>query len=179
DSLSLLQVLKLTTQSIIDIGSGAGFPGLPLKLACPQIKLTLLEATRKKVEFLKHLVLIFSLQDVEIIAGRAEEVVKEKRESFDLAIARAVAQLNVLSEYCLPFVKLGGLFVAYKEAAVESEVDKALKGIALLGGKLREIKKVRLPDSEIIRSLVVIEKISPTPAKFPRRAGLAKKRPLQ
>lgn len=172
DSLAILQVLQLSNQSVIDVGTGAGFPGIPLKIACPEISLTLLEATKKKVEFLKHIVSILKLKNVEIIWGRAEDIAKQKRESFDLAVSRAVARLNVLCEYCLPLVKIGGLFVAYKEEKVEEEVEEAKNAIAVLGGNLREIKKFPL------RSLVIIDKIKPSPVKYPRRAGMAKKKPL-
>ncbi|MFC1568198.1 16S rRNA (guanine(527)-N(7))-methyltransferase RsmG [Candidatus Margulisiibacteriota bacterium] len=178
DSLSLLQIMPLTDQSVIDIGAGAGFPGIPLKIKCPQISLTLVEATKKKVEFLRHIVARLGLQDVKVISSRAEEFGQEQKEIFDIAVSRAVAELRVLTEYCLPFVKVGGLFVAYKEEKVEAEVEAARVAINALGGKLKEIKKVRLPDSDIVRSLVIIEKVSPTPHKYPRRAGMAKKRPL-
>jgi 16S rRNA (guanine527-N7)-methyltransferase len=178
DSLSLLQATNLTNQNMIDIGAGAGFPGIPLKIKRPQIQLTLVEATCKKVEFLRHIVNKLGLKNVEIVWGRAEEIAKEKREQYDIAISRAVAKLNVLSELCLPFVKVGGIFIAYKEEKVEDEVKASENAIKLLGGKLKEIKKVTLPNSDIIRSLVIIEKISPTPEKYPRRPGMAKKRPL-
>jgi len=178
DSLSILQSLHLINESVVDVGTGAGFPGIPLKIACPQIKLTLIESRQKKVAFLKHIVSLLKLQDVEIIWGRAEEVAKEKREVFDLAVARALAKLNILSEYCLPLVKTNGLFVAYKDKAVEKEVEEASAAIKTMGGKVKEIKKVKLPNSELVTSLVMIEKVSPTPEKYPRRPGLAKKRPL-
>jgi 16S rRNA (guanine527-N7)-methyltransferase len=186
DSLALLDVIKLTDEAVIDVGAGAGFPGLPLKIACPGIKLTLLEATGKKVEFLKHLVTKLNLSDVTVIKERAEEFAKEKREVFDIAVARAVARLNILAEYCLPFVRVGGLFVAYKEWPVDEEANQADPAIHLLGGKVREIKKVQLwldgarhrPDSNLQRSLVIIEKIKPTPPKYPRRTGIARKNPL-
>ncbi len=178
DSLTILQTIKLTNQSVIDVGTGAGFPGIPLKIVCPELKLTLLEATQKKVEFLKHIVSVLNLQDVEIFWGRAEEIAKGKRESFDIALSRAVAKLNVLCEYCLPLVKIGGMFIAYKEKEIEKEVEESKNAIHILGGKIKEIKKVKLPNSDIIRSLVIIEKISPTPPRFPRRAGMAKKKPL-
>lgn len=177
DSLSLLPAVKLTNQSIIDVGAGAGFPGIPLKIVSPAIKLTLLEATRKKVDFLNHLVKIFDLMDVEIIWKRAEDFARQKREFFDLAVSRAVADLNLLSEYCLPFVKVGGLFIAYKGEKVEEEVSRAENAINLLGGKLKEIQKIKLSDGTL-HSLVIIKKVSPTPPKFPRRAGMAKKKPL-
>lgn len=178
DSLALLKVIQLTDQSIIDVGAGAGFPGLPIKIVCPEIKLTLLEATRKKAEFLKHIVETLSLKDVEIIWGRAEDIAKQKREFFDIAVSRAVAKLNVLCEYCLPFVKVGGTFAAYKEEKVEEEAEQAINAIELLGGRIKEIKKITLPNSDIVRSLVVMEKVSKTPEKYPRRAGMAKKRPI-
>jgi 16S rRNA (guanine527-N7)-methyltransferase len=178
DSLSLLKVFPLTDQSVIDVGAGAGFPGIPLRIACPEIKLTLLEATGKKVEFLRHVISKLNLSDVKVIKGRAEDIAKEQKEIFDIAVSRAVAKLNLLCEYCLPFVKTGGSFVAYKEDQVEAEVGAAGNAIKTLGGKLKEIKKVKLPNSDIIRSLVIIEKASPTPAKYPRRAGMAKKQPL-
>jgi 16S rRNA (guanine527-N7)-methyltransferase len=178
DSLTLLQAIQLTNQSVIDVGAGAGFPGIPIKIVCPEIKLTLLEATRKKVDFLKHIVSTLSLQDVEIIWGRAEDVSKEKREFFDIAVSRAVAKLSVLCEYCLPFVKVGGTFVAYKEEKMEEELEEAKNAVGILGGKFKEAKKIKLPNSDIVRTLVIIEKVSPTPAKYPRRAGMAKKKPI-
>jgi 16S rRNA (guanine527-N7)-methyltransferase len=176
DSLSLLQAIPLTSERVIDIGSGAGFPGIPLKIKCPNIKLTLVEATKKKVEFLKHIVKNLELKDVEAIWGRAEEVAKEKREQYDIAVARAVAELNILSEWCLPFVKVGGIFVAYKTENTESEIAKAEKAIEILGGKIKEIKRLQI--GIIKRSLIIIEKVSTTPEKYPRRTGTAKKRPL-
>ena len=178
DSLSLLQAIELSDQSVIDIGAGAGFPGIPLKLVRPGLKLTLIEATHKKVRFLKHLLSALELAGVDVLWGRAEELIKDRRESFDIAVARAVAKLNVLTEWCLPYVKVGGLFIAYKEEKIEAEVAEAEHAIIKLGGHLKEINKVKLPGSDIIRSLVVIEKISPTPAPYPRRPGIAIKRPL-
>jgi 16S rRNA (guanine527-N7)-methyltransferase len=177
DSLTILQAVKLTSQSIIDVGAGAGFPGIPLKIVCPKIKLTLLEATRKKVDFLIHLVKNLGLKDVEIIWKRAEEFARQKREVFDLAVSRAVAELNLLSEYCLPFVKVGGMFVSYKGEKIEAEVSQAENAINLLGGELKEIQKVKLSDGTL-HSLVIIKKVSPTPPRFPRRTGIAKKKPL-
>jgi 16S rRNA (guanine527-N7)-methyltransferase len=169
----------LTKESIIDVGAGAGFPGLPLKIKCPGIKLTLLEATGKKVEFLREIVHKLGLNDVKVIKGRAEEVGQEQREIYDIAVARAVAKLNVLAEYCLPFVKVGGLFIAYKEEKIADEVAQANKAFEILGGKLKEIKQVKLKGSDIMRSLVIVEKISPTPHKYPRRSGQPAKKALQ
>ncbi|MBN2058086.1 MAG: 16S rRNA (guanine(527)-N(7))-methyltransferase RsmG [Candidatus Saganbacteria bacterium] len=179
DSLALLNFYQLTNQKVIDIGSGAGFPGLPLKIACPDIKLTLVEATAKKVEFLNHVAALLAFNDVRVIHGRAEDLGHELRESFDLAVSRAVAELKILSELCLPFVKVGGQFVAYKEAKVEDEVMAAQTAIETMGGKFREIRKYNLGKNGLVRSFVVIDKIAPTPEKYPRRPGMPKKKPLQ
>lgn len=173
DSLLFLQPYRLSTESVVDIGAGAGFPGLPLKIACPGIKLTLVEARQKKVEFLKHLIKILDLSDVEVIWGRAEEAVKERRESFDFAVCRAVASLNTLCEYCLPFVKIGGHFVAYKEENISIEIEEAGNALKVLGGELVEVKRFSM------RALVTIRKITPTPPQYPRRPGMAKKHPLR
>jgi 16S rRNA (guanine527-N7)-methyltransferase len=172
DSLLLLKVFSLTNQSVVDVGAGAGFPGIPLKIACPKIKLTLLEATRKKVEFLKHLIQILSLENTEAVWSRAEDYAHDHREVFELAVSRAVSKLNVLCEYCLPLLKVGGNFVAYKEVEVEGEIKEAQRAIEILGGRLKEVKK--FPE----RSLVIIDKIKETPLSYPRRAGMAKKKPL-
>ncbi len=172
DSLLLLQALPLTDQSVVDVGAGAGFPGLPLKLACPALRLTLVEATKKKVAFLDHMIELLGLKDCAAVWARAEDYARDNRERFDLAVARAVAPLATLCEYCLPLVRTGGLFVAYKEVAVEAEVDAAQQALERLGGRLREIKKFPR------RSLVLIDKVSATPPGFPRRAGIAKKKPL-
>lgn len=164
----------------IDIGAGAGFPGLPLKIVCPGLQLTLLEASRKKTRFLEHIVIRLGLEGVEVIRGRAEEVGRGPtyRERYDLALARAVAELPVLVEYALPFCRVGGLFVAQKGPGVESEVRAAEAAITILGGKLRHIMHLELPPLAEPRSLVVIEKIAPTPEKYPRRPGIPSKRPL-
>jgi 16S rRNA (guanine527-N7)-methyltransferase len=165
----------------IDIGAGAGFPGLPLKIVCPGLQLTLLEATSKKVGFLEHIVSRLELTGVEVIRGRAEELGRDvaHRESYDLALARAVAELPVLVEYALPFCRLGGLFVAQKGAEGDAEARAAEGAIATLGGALRRIVHLELPRLAEPRSLVVIEKIAPTPEKYPRRPGIPSKRPIK
>jgi 16S rRNA (guanine527-N7)-methyltransferase len=182
DSLSCLQVLTaLSPQTrCIDIGAGAGFPGLPLKMVSPQIRLTLLEAKGKKVRFLEHLVQGLGLRDVKIIKGRAEELGQHPchREAYGLALARAVAELPVLLEYGLPLTMVGGTFVAQKGAEIEGEVEAAQTAMGILGGLLKEVKEVHLPGMEVSRRLVVVEKVGPTPQKYPRRAGIPAKRPL-
>lgn len=182
DSLSCLQVLTdLSPEArCIDIGAGAGFPGLPLKIIRPQLRLTLLESTGKKVRFLEHMVRKLGLQGVELIKGRAEELGRrpDRRESYDVALARAVAQLPVLLEYALPLLKLGGLFVAQKGMEIEEELVGARPAMEVLGGRLKEVREVHLPGLEAVRHLVVVEKVSLTPDKYPRRAGIPAKRPL-
>jgi len=182
DSLSCLQVLATVTAQArcIDIGAGAGFPGVPLKMARPQMRLTLLESVGKKVLFLEHMVKELEVREVDIIKGRAEELGRwpDRRESYEVALARAVAGLPVLVEYALPLLKMGGIFVAQKGMEIEEEVDGARRAIEILGGRLKEVREVQLPGSEEPRHLVVVEKVSLTPDKFPRRAGIPAKRPL-
>ncbi len=182
DSLSCLQVLtSIPPQArYIDIGAGAGFPGVPLKLVHPQIKLTLLEATGKKARFLEHIVAMLGLREVDIVRGRAEEVGQQPahRERYEVALARAVAEMPILLEYALPLLTLGGMFVAQKGMEIEDEVEAAQAAMKLLGGQMKEVRAVHLPGLEAPRHLVVVEKVAPTPQKYPRRAGIPAKRPL-
>jgi 16S rRNA (guanine527-N7)-methyltransferase len=171
---------SLGEQKAIDLGSGAGFPGVPLKIVLPSLKLTLLDSLKKRTRFLRCLCQNLALEDTEIIAGRAEDWGgnREFREKFDLALSRAVARLNVLVELGLPFLRLGGTFLAQKGPRVEGEAEEASKALGLLGGRIKEIRKVKLPFLNQTRSLVIIEKEKPTPGKYPRRAGIPQKRPL-
>lgn len=178
DSLSLVKAFDLSGGlSVIDVGTGAGFPGIPLKIAFPNLRITLLDSLRKRVGFLQEVIEALSLKETEAFHGRAEDFAKGSlRESFDLCVSRAVANLSTLSEYCLPYVKVGGCFVSYK--ADDDEVKQAEHAIELLGGKLRERKAFLLPDSDIGRTLIVTEKCHPTPHQYPRKAGTAGKKPL-
>jgi 16S rRNA (guanine527-N7)-methyltransferase len=182
DSLSCLQILDTLAPDArcIDIGAGAGFPGLPLKMVRPSMRLTLLESVGKKVGFLEHMVKVLRLKDVGVVQGRAEELGRhpDYREVFDVALARAVAQMAVLVEYALPLVRVGGIFVAQKGAEVGEEVESALPAMKVLGGRLRELRAVNLPGLDDPRHLVVVEKVASTPDRYPRRPGIAKKRPL-
>ena len=185
DSLSIVKVgsfdqKKLTGKSVIDIGTGAGFPGIPLKIAFPELKITLLDSLNKRVNFLNEVIEMLGLKDVTAIHGRAEEFAKNKayREKYDLCVSRAVSGLATLSEYCLPYVKVGGLFVSYKSGSVKEEAEAAEKAVKILGGKIRDIQYFDLPGSEISRSLVIIEKIKNTPGKYPRKAGTPLREPL-
>jgi 16S rRNA (guanine527-N7)-methyltransferase len=179
DSLTcLLAVPALEGLQVIDVGSGAGFPGLPLKIVRPDLHMTLLESVGKKADFLRHIVARLGLSDVTILHGRAEDFgAAAQREHYDVALARAVAELRVLAELTLPLCRVGGLVIAQKRAGIEEEIANAAPAIAILGGALRTRISVDLPDVEP-RQLLVLDKLSPTPARYPRRPGMPEKRPL-
>ncbi|RLC99599.1 MAG: 16S rRNA (guanine(527)-N(7))-methyltransferase RsmG [Chloroflexi bacterium] len=185
DSLSCLKALpgeKLSTGArVIDVGTGAGFPGLPLKIVYPGMRLTLLEATGKKVTFLEHIVRLLGLQRVEVIHGRAEELGHDPahREQYDWALARAVAEMPTLVEYLLPLVRVGGAMLAQKGENAAAEVHRAAVAITTLGGRVRQLSPVELRGLAETRHLVVVDKVAATPEKYPRRPGVPKKRPLK
>lgn len=184
DSLSLVKAyseIRTEKLKVIDIGTGAGFPGIPLKIVFPQIELTLLDSLQKRLKFLQEVIDQLGLGEVELIHGRAEDFCKPsmKREQYDLCVSRAVANLATLSELCLPYVKVGGKFIPYKSEKAEEEVKAAKKAIGLLGGEVKDQIEFELPESNIGRTLVVIEKKNATPKKFPRKAGMPAKEPIQ
>ena len=177
DSASALLCADMAGASVIDVGTGAGFPGLPLKMVCPEIKLTLLDSLDKRIRFLTEVCQSAGLDDVQCIHGRAEEP-GELRETFDFAVSRAVARLNVLCEFCLPYVRVGGAFLALKGPALGEELDEAKKAISLLGGKLERVFEYSIPGTDLRHNIAVIRKVSPTPKKYPRRFAMIKKSPL-
>lgn len=181
DSLTCLQALPpgFACQRVLDVGSGGGFPGLPLKIHDPTLQVTLLETTIKKAEFLRHMVGHLGLAGVEVVAERAETLGQDPayRETYDLVVARAVAEMAVLAEYCLPFCRVGGLFVAQKKAGNAAEMKNAQGAVTALGGRMRPAIPVLLPGAEP-RQLVVVEKVAATPPRYPRRPGMPTKRPL-
>lgn len=181
DSLSAHLVMRNTrVERVIDVGTGAGFPGIPIKILCPQIHLTLVESVEKKVRFCEHIVKKLSLANVEVIRDRAEILGKQTahREQYDWAVARAVAQMPILMEYLLPFVRVGGRVLAMKGETGPAEVHAAEQAIKLLGGNFAQVTSVTLPGIVEERYLVVVNKVATTPEKYPRRAGTPSKRPL-
>ncbi|NLY77119.1 MAG: 16S rRNA (guanine(527)-N(7))-methyltransferase RsmG [Tissierellia bacterium] len=165
---------------VIDIGTGGGFPGLPLKIMNKSMDVTLVDSTKKKINFLKDVIESLGLEKVQAIHGRAEEMARDPlyREKFNIAISRAVAQLNTLCEYCLPFVEVGGYFISMKGSDIEDELKEAENSIKVLGGKLKETRIVKLPLSDITHSLIIIEKVRNTSTKYPRGGGKPRKKPL-
>ncbi len=181
DSLSLTRVHRLEeTERVLDLGTGGGFPGIPLKIAYPGTEFVLADSLNKRIKFLNGFIEKNSLQKINGIHGRAEELARkgEYREQFDVVVSRAVANLSTLCEYCLPFVKVGGAFISYKSGDVEEELTAAKTAIRILGGKCEQVDTFRLPDSDIDRSLIVIRKIAKTPKTYPRKAGSPSKDPL-
>lgn len=178
DSLSLLPLADFAGKTAVDVGTGAGFPGVPLAIAVPESRITLLDSLGKRVDFLRESCAALGLSNAVCVHARAEEFAGDRRESFDLAVSRAVAALPVLCELCLPLVKPGGAFIAMKSVDCGRELAEAETAIRLLGGRLRDTVDYTIPTTGIVHRAVIVEKVSPSPKKYPRRFAQIKKQPL-
>lgn len=182
DSLTIVRFKNMkNVENVIDIGTGAGFPGIPLKIVYPEIKIVLLDSLNKRIKFLNTVIEELGLKNIETLHGRAEDYAKksEYREKFDLCVSRAVANLSTLSEYCIPFVKVGGEFISYKSGTSDEEINEAQGAVNILGGKIEKIEKFKLPGTDMGRALVMIKKEKHTPGRYPRKAGVPGKEPLK
>lgn len=179
DSITPLNIVDFENKSVIDVGTGAGFPGLPLKIVCPSIELTLLDSLKKRLNFLEE-VCSKTETAAKFVHGRAEDMGQDEnyREKFDIAVSRAVAPLNILAELDMPFVKTGGYMLALKGPSAYEEIENSKKAIEILGGKIEEVVEVSLPDTELKHTIVVIKKLTETPEKYPRRMKKIEKSPL-
>ncbi len=182
DSILLGSVKELSGKKrVIDVGTGAGFPGIPLKIVYPELEITLLDSLNKRVKFLNEVIEELGLTGIQAVHSRAEDLAQDAahRQQYDICVSRAVANLATLSEYCIPFVKQGGYFISYKSTQIEEELKQAKKAVQVLGGTLEQVETVQIPETTIERQFVMIRKTGTTPKKFPRKAGTASKTPIE
>ena len=178
DSVAMLKEVDLAGKTMVDVGTGAGFPGVPLRIVCPAVRMTLLDSLNKRIDFLKEVCGELGYADVDCVHGRAEEFAAKHRESFDFATSRAVANFHLLTELCLPLVKVGGTFIAMKSVDSDEELKSAEKAISILGGRVERTVDYQIPGTDVTHRLVFIKKIKETPKKYPRAFAKIKKNPL-
>ena len=178
DSVAMLGEVDLAGKTMVDVGTGAGFPGMPLRIVCPTVRMTLLDSLNKRIDFLKEVCDELGYADVDCVHGRAEEFAAKHRESFDFATSRAVANFQLLTELCLPLVKVGGTFIAMKSVDSDEELKAAEKAISILGGQVERTVDYQIPGTDVTHRLVFIKKIKETPKKYPRAFAKIKKNPL-
>ncbi|NLL72220.1 MAG: 16S rRNA (guanine(527)-N(7))-methyltransferase RsmG [Clostridiales bacterium] len=180
DSLSIVKIHYPKSDKILDLGTGAGFPGIPIKIAFPNTQIVLMDSLNKRVNFLNEVIDKLKLDKISAIHGRAEDLGKDPsyRDGFDICTSRAVARLSVLSEYCIPFLKKGGYFISYKSGKITEELDEAKRAIEILGGTIKKTSEFQLSGTDMGRSLILIEKVKNTPKRYPRMAGKPTKEPL-
>lgn len=177
DSITIQKYIQ-KENSVVDVGTGAGFPGIPLNIVNNEAKYTLVDSLNKRIKFLNEIIDKLSLKNIETVHSRAEDFAKENRETYDVATSRAVAALNVLLEYLLPLVKVGGLCICMKGSNVQEEIEASSNALKILGGQIEKVEQITLPDSDIIRNIVIVRKVTKTSSKYPRKAGLPSKEPL-
>lgn len=177
DSITIEKYLD-SNKKLVDVGTGAGFPGIPLNIVRNDIEYTLVDSLNKRIKFLDEVINNVNLNNIQTIHARAEDFAKEKRANYDIATSRAVAALNILLEYLLPLIKVGGMCICMKGSNIEEEIKQSKKALDILGGKIEKVEKIILPDSDITRNIVLIRKVKETPSKYPRKAGLPTKEPL-
>ena len=182
DSLSIVNIFELERiNRVLDVGTGAGFPGIPIKIVFPHLEVVLLDSLNKRIKFLDAVIDELEIEKISTIHGRAEDFARkeEYREKFDLCVSRAVANLSTLSEYCLPYVKREGFFISYKSGNIEEEIEESKKAIQFLGGNIENVIKFQLPGTDISRSLVKVKKVKNTNLKYPRKSGVPAKEPIR